>query len=133
MQAFILSPYSWKAYRIRRNLPGLCNIGKIFHRSTVWDGQPSFWDYLVDLSKTLLLSRQETKYKAIAFWVAECIIWERLLAVPFYGQRYCVENHYIEFYRSFQEYTKFDTDDDNYKMLNFSPPLHKVNALQKKN
>ncbi len=29
--------------------------------------------YLVDLSKTLLLSRQETKYKATAFWVAECI------------------------------------------------------------
>ncbi len=44
-----------------------------------------------------------------------------------------MENHYIEFYSSFQEYTKFDTDDDNYKMLNFSPPLHKVNALQKKN
>jgi hypothetical protein len=32
MQAFILSPYSWKAYGIRLNLPGLCNIGKIFHR-----------------------------------------------------------------------------------------------------
>jgi len=29
--AFILSPYSWKAYGIRLNLPGLCNIGKIFH------------------------------------------------------------------------------------------------------
>jgi hypothetical protein len=32
MQAFILSPYSWKAYGIRLNLPGLCNIGKIFNR-----------------------------------------------------------------------------------------------------
>ncbi len=32
MQAFILSPYSWKAYGIRLNVPGLCNIGKIFHR-----------------------------------------------------------------------------------------------------
>jgi len=32
MQAFILSPYSWKAYGIRLNLPGLCNIGKIFPR-----------------------------------------------------------------------------------------------------
>ncbi len=32
MQAFILSPYSWKAYGIRLNLPGLCNIGKLFHR-----------------------------------------------------------------------------------------------------
>jgi hypothetical protein len=32
MQAFVLSPYSWKAYGIRLNLPGLCNIGKIFHR-----------------------------------------------------------------------------------------------------
>jgi hypothetical protein len=32
MQAFILSPCSWKAYGIRLNLPGLCNIGKIFHR-----------------------------------------------------------------------------------------------------
>jgi hypothetical protein len=31
MQAFILSPYSWKAYAIRLNLTGLCNIGKIFH------------------------------------------------------------------------------------------------------
>jgi len=31
MQAFIWSPYSWKAYGIRLNLPGLCNIGKIFH------------------------------------------------------------------------------------------------------
>jgi len=26
-----LSPYSWKAYGIRLNLTGLCNIGKIFH------------------------------------------------------------------------------------------------------
>jgi hypothetical protein len=32
MQAFILSPYSWEAYGIRLNLPGLSNIGKIFHR-----------------------------------------------------------------------------------------------------
>ncbi len=31
MQAFILSPYSWKAYGIRLNLTGLCNIGKILH------------------------------------------------------------------------------------------------------
>ncbi len=30
MQAFILGPYSWKAYGIRLNSPGLCNIGKIF-------------------------------------------------------------------------------------------------------
>ncbi len=34
----------------------------------------SIWDnYIVDLSKTLLLFRQETKYKAIAFWLAEHI------------------------------------------------------------
>jgi hypothetical protein len=32
MQAFILSPYSWKAYGIRLKVLGLCNIGKIFHR-----------------------------------------------------------------------------------------------------
>jgi len=31
MQAFVLSPYSWKAYGIRLNVPGLWNIGKIFH------------------------------------------------------------------------------------------------------
>jgi hypothetical protein len=31
MQAFIPSPYLWNAYGIRLNLPGICNIGKIFH------------------------------------------------------------------------------------------------------
>jgi hypothetical protein len=31
VQAFILSPYPWKAYGIRLNLTDLCNIGKIFH------------------------------------------------------------------------------------------------------
>ncbi len=31
MQDLIRSTYSWKAYGIRLNWPGLCNIGKIFH------------------------------------------------------------------------------------------------------
>jgi hypothetical protein len=30
LQAFILSPYSWKAYGIRLNLPGLCKYWQDF-------------------------------------------------------------------------------------------------------
>jgi hypothetical protein len=46
VHAFILSPYSWKAYGIRLNLSGLCNIGKIFHHLP-WGYPPvvDFWDW----------------------------------------------------------------------------------------
>jgi hypothetical protein len=45
-----------------------------FNLTSIPGPEDSFDDnYKVDLSKTLLLSRQETKYKAIAFWLAECI------------------------------------------------------------